>query len=1053
VPQTRWNRAKQVFHDALEKTGPERARVVAVACGDDHELRAQVEALLAAHDEAGDFMASPTGAGNDDVARAAARLAAAAPSEAPGTRVGPYKLLQVIGEGGFGVVYMAEQEQPIRRRVALKIIKLGMDSKEVIARFEAERQALAMMDHPNIARVLDAGATASGRPYFVMELVKGVPITDYCDANHLSTRERLDLFADLCKAIHHAHEKGIIHRDIKPSNVMVTLHDGTPVPKIIDFGIAKATNQRLTEKTLFTAYGAFVGTPAYMSPEQTELSGLEVDRRSDIYSLGVLLYELLTGTTPLEAESLRARAFLEVMRIIREDDPPTPSARLQTLGNRLIEVAGRRQVDPTALAKLVRGDLDWIVMKALDKDRRRRYGTASELVDDLTRYFRDEPVSARRPSAAYRFGKFARRRRGPILAAASIVGAIAIGGFAAEIGGFGPAGRGSADIGPAAMRTQQFTEVDSVTDKTWRDFQGLSPDGTRALFGDYTTGQNFGVYEFAARKFSLLTDLDWSKYWTCCGAWSPRNDALAYQQAPWAPGEAVEIHVVSLDGQSRMVFRHDQDPGMPALVDGWFPDGSKLLVHLGRRDGSGAIGTVPASGGPFTAIRAARLGSDYYDRAALSFDGRFVAFAEAENASSRDIHVVSVDGRSEYRVTDHPADDARPLWSPDGRHLAFISTRDGSPAVWAVAMNGGETAGAPFKIKDGMHDAWLLNWNARGIVYNQDTRTWDVFTTERESLATGPWTRPRPLQYDRTGRNMAAIWSPDGTQIAFVAGVPGEPSRRDIVVMPAGGGPAREYRIPSTQPQLFTMDLRWFGNGQGLGFSGEDSNGKKAVFRLTLAAGEWQVLPTNLKTWTRIEWNDDGSAFYFARMSLPPEPKPGIFRRDVKTGAERAIYVAREPFDTLRALVLSANRQWLAFIQLSEDEKKVDQSMVVALNLATGERRKLTTVGSKGPGEFRLQAIAWAPGDTAVGLLVTAMGARGELRLAPLDGGPVRVIPDVPLPSLSGSNSGLQSFGWSRDGRHLAFVVMDVPSHAFIIENPLAEAPATAGASPVPVRR
>jgi non-specific serine/threonine protein kinase/serine/threonine-protein kinase len=300
----RWNRAKQVFHEALDKAGPERARFVAAACAGDAGLLAQVEGLLKAHDEAGAFLSSPTG-GSDEAARTAAQLAASAPPEAPGTRIGSYKLLQVIGEGGFGVVYMAEQEHPIRRRVALKIIKLGMDTREVIARFEAERQALAMMDHPNIARVFEAGATESGRPYFVMELVQGVPITSYCDGTRLSTRERLDLFADVCKAIHHAHEKGLIHRDIKPSNVMVTLHDGIPVPKIIDFGVAKATNQRLTEKTLFTAYGQFVGTPAYMSPEQAEMSGLELDRRSDIYSLGVLLYELLTGTTPFEAEALR----------------------------------------------------------------------------------------------------------------------------------------------------------------------------------------------------------------------------------------------------------------------------------------------------------------------------------------------------------------------------------------------------------------------------------------------------------------------------------------------------------------------------------------------------------------------------------------------------------------------------------------------------------------------------------------------------------------------------------------------------------------------------
>jgi serine/threonine protein kinase len=336
--------------------------------------------------------------------------------EGPGTIIGRYKLLEKIGEGGMAVVYMAEQQEPIRRKVALKIIKLGMDTRQVIARFEAERQALAIMDHPNIAKVHDAGATETGRPYFVMELVTGVPITQYCDKNRLSTKDRLALFLQVCNAVQHAHEKGVVHRDIKPSNVMVAHHDGKPVPKVIDFGIAKATNQKLTEKTLFTRYAHIIGTPAYMSPEQAELSDLGIDARSDIYSLGVLLYELLTGTTPFGEEELRQAGYLEMQRIIREEEPAKPSTKLSTLGETLTDIAKRRGCTPDLLTKTVRGDLDWIVMKALEKDRARRYEGASDLALDIERHLEHRPVIARAPSVVYRLGKLLRRNRGGVAA-------------------------------------------------------------------------------------------------------------------------------------------------------------------------------------------------------------------------------------------------------------------------------------------------------------------------------------------------------------------------------------------------------------------------------------------------------------------------------------------------------------------------------------------------------------------------------------------------------------------------------------------------------------
>jgi len=397
------NRVEEVFLAAAEIPAVERPTYLDKVCGSNAELRAAVDRLLVANANPASILKSPIASPQSTELHS--------PQPDMGTVLaGRYTLLEEIGEGGMGTVWMARQTEPVKRMVAVKLIKPGMDSKAVLARFEAERQALALMDHPNIARVLDAGSASDGRPFFVMDLVKGVPITQFCDARKLNLRERLELFVPVCQAIQHAHQKGIIHRDIKPNNVLVALYDDRPVPKVIDFGVAKATGQPLTEQSVHTGFGTVVGTPEYMSPEQATFNNLDIDTRSDLYSLGVLLYELLTGTTPMDKKSLGKAALIEVLRIVREVEAPRPSARLSTMDT-LPSIAANRSTEPSMLSRLLKRELDWVVLKAMEKDRARRYGSPSELADDIRRYLHHEPVVARPASTSYRLRKYVRRHR------------------------------------------------------------------------------------------------------------------------------------------------------------------------------------------------------------------------------------------------------------------------------------------------------------------------------------------------------------------------------------------------------------------------------------------------------------------------------------------------------------------------------------------------------------------------------------------------------------------------------------------------------------------
>ena len=575
----RWQRRWDLFHEALEKTPDQRAAFLDQACGDDRPLRDDLDRLLASHEQGSGILDTPEPGDRLEIDDLQDPLV--------GERIGPYRVREVIGEGGMGIVYDAEQAEPVRRRVALKLIRLGMDTREVVTRFEAERQALALMSHPGIARVFDAGATEHGRPYFVMEHVEGVPITRYCDEQRLDMRQRLELVLRVCDAIQHAHQKGIIHRDIKPSNVLVARQNGKHLPKIIDFGVAKATGARLTEKTMFTSTGAWVGTPEYMSPEQAEIGGLDVDTRTDVYSLGVLLYELLVGALPFDARRFREASLDEIRRTIREEEPSKPSARLSTLdGDTSSEVASRRRTDPPALRRQLSGDLDWITIKALEKDRTRRYGSVFELGADIARHLRHEPVSAGPPGATYRMRKFVRRHRagvsfaalaGVFLVALAVTMTIQTGRIASERdradGEAGRAGREAetarqvsdflvnlfkvSDPSKARGNTITAREIlDRGAERIERELQDEPEIRARLLANIGIVYMNLGLYDESGsaleQALTIRRELHGERHPDVA---SSLNDLAALRQAAGDLQEALALYLQAVD-----IREHAQEP-------------------------------------------------------------------------------------------------------------------------------------------------------------------------------------------------------------------------------------------------------------------------------------------------------------------------------------------------------------------------------------------------------------------------------------------------------------------------------------------------------------